>query len=82
MGLGLDLIDRKYIYLDTITGNFTTERNNQTIQIDNKVYGVIRASADGIQVDCNENTKKQALRLLHNILLIKFGEDIKSFKFL
>ena len=82
MGLGVEILDKKYVYLDTITGNFTSEHTNQTIQIDNKVYALIKASTNGEDQDFTDTTKKQALRLLHNILLIKFGEDIKSFKYL
>ena len=82
MGLGLDLIDKKYVYLDTLTGNFTGEHTNQTVQIDNKVYSLIKSSTDKKEVECVVNTKKQALRLLHNILLLKFNEDVKSFKYL
>lgn len=32
--------------------------------------------------NASETTLKQALRLLHNILLAKFGEDLKSFTFI
>ncbi len=94
-GMGLEFFDAKHIYLDKITGNFTPTASESTIQIENKVYSAIKNialqstelnnDATNLQnqpTTPNENTLKQAIRLLHNILLAKFGEDLKSFTFI
>ena len=81
MGVGIELIDSKYVYLDQLTGNFIKDRESGSVQIDSRVYSLIKNSSNNT-LDLQLTTKKQALRLLHNILLLKFNEDVKSFKFL
>ncbi len=81
-GMGLKLDSFNYVYLDTFSGNFTSERVEASSQIDKKVYDILININENKTVDENPTKLKQALRLLHNILFIKFGEDIKSFQYL
>ena len=82
--MGLEFFDAKHVYLDKISGNFTPSANQDCIQIDNKVYEAIKniCTQQNEKTSAQETTLKQAIRLLHNILLAKFGEDIKSFSFI
>ena len=81
-GMGLQLENLNYAYLDTMSGNFTSERVEGSIQIDKKVYEILKDVNENKEVENNPTKLKQALRLLHNILFIKFGEDIGSFQYL
>lgn len=80
MGLSFDLDN--IIYLDKTTGNFTDKKEYNSVQIDKKVYSLIKNINDGIEVTEKNNLVSQALRLLHNILYIKFNVDLKSFEFI
>ncbi len=68
-----------YVYLDEY-GNFASERSLNSIQISKPVYNLIKNPFNCL--DASAQTKKQALRLLKNIIYLKFGEEIKSFAFL
>lgn len=99
-GMGLEFPENEYVYLDKSSGDFSAERNLNSLQIDKKVYKILKNIAknteneqknaeklqifENLQNNSNENTTilKQILRLLHNILFIKFNEDIKSFSYL
>ena len=81
-GMGLEFKELNYVYLDTMSGNFTSERNDGSIQIDKKVYEILKDISQDNKVEINPTKLKQALRLLHNILFIKFGEDITSFQYI
>lgn len=81
-GLGLIFLDEDYVYLDNLTGNFTKTRTNNSIQIDKKVYQNLKAINNGEIVENNPIILKQCLRFLHNVIYLKFGEDIKSFQFI
>lgn len=81
-GLGLSFDLDKIIYLDKTTGNFTNKKEYNSVQIDKKVYSLIKNINDGLEVAEKNNSFSQALRLLHNILYIKFNVDIKSFEFI
>ena len=83
-GVGLEFFDTDYVYLDTLSGNFTTKRTNDCIAIDKRVYLTLKNIAkNGLKVEeIAETTAKQILRLLHNIIYLKFNEDVKSFSFL
>lgn len=80
MGLSFDLDN--IIYLDKTTGNFTDKKEYNSVQIDKKVYSLIKNINDGIELAEKNNLVSQALRLLHNILYIKFNVDLKSFEFI
>ena len=81
-GLGLSFDLDNIIYLDKTTGNFTDKKEYNSVQIDKKVYSLIKNINDGVEVIEKNNTFSQALRLLHNILYIKFNVDLKSFEFI
>ena len=80
MGLSFDLDN--IIYLDKTTGNFTDKKEYNSVQIDKKVYLLIKNINDGLELAEKNNLVSQALRLLHNILYIKFNVDLKSFEFI
>lgn len=81
-GEGLQFPLKSTIYLDTTLGNFTDTRSTNCVEIDLKVYNIIKAVAmRKKEFDKNEKTIRMALNLLHNILLIKFNVDIKSFQY-
>ena len=50
--------------------------------LDKKVYLTLKAINEEKEVEYNETILKQILRLLHNIIYLKFNEDIKSFQFI
>lgn len=81
-GLGLSFDLDKIIFLDKTTGNFTDKKEYNSVQIDKKVYSLIKNINDEVEVIEKNNTYSQALRLLHNILYIKFNVDLKSFEFI
>ena len=81
-GIGLSFDLDNIIYLDKTTGNFTDKKEYNSVQIDKKVYSLIKNINDGIEVTEKNNLVSQALRLLHNILYIKFNVDLKSFEFI
>lgn len=81
-GMENELPDYKYVYLDTVTGNFDSKSGIDKKEIDKKVYALIRSVSNDEEIEFDEQTGKRALRLLHNILYIKFGEDIQSFQYL
>ena len=82
-GFHLYLPHVDYVYFDKYTGEFTDKPNTTTSQIDKKVYSILKEINSGnISNEFNENSLKQVLRLLHNIIFIHFGVDIKSFEFI
>lgn len=108
-GMAIEFPNSKYIYLDNLTGNFSTTRTINSTEIDKKVYsylfnifnsGQIKASENEINnlTQNNDNiikketnrlqneisplTIKQALRLIKNIIYLKFNVEIKSFDYL
>lgn len=81
-GMELQFPNSDYVFLDTLNGNFIKEREVGSTAIDKKVYLTLKAINNGEEVDANETTLKQILRLLHNIIYLKFNEDIKSFEFI
>lgn len=81
-GMELQFPNTEYVYLDTLTGNFSNTRDVGFSQIDKKVYLTLKAINEGQVVENNQTILKQILRLLHNIIFLKFNEDIKSFQFI
>lgn len=81
-GMTLDFDFEKYVYLDRTTGEFVDKQNFATMQIDKKVFEFLKAANAGTQIYAPDTTKKQALRLLNTILLIKFNAEIRSFEFI
>ncbi len=83
-GMGILLADSKQIYFDKINGDFVLKKDNVSLPIDQKVYTCLYTIANNNNADFDFDIRvlKQVMRLLHNIIFIKFGEDIKSFDFI
>ena len=82
-GMGLEFPETDYVYLDKINGDFSTSRTINCLQLDKKVYITLKQiNNQETDIQANENVLKQILRLLHNIIFIKFNEEIKSFDFI
>ena len=81
-GMELQLPDVDYVYFDEFTGEFVESRNANATQIDKKVYTVLKLVNKEQETDTNETVLKQILRLMRNVLFVKFNEDIKSFDFI
>lgn len=76
-----------FVYLDKEEGNFTVEKTLNCTQIDKHLY-LILCKINDVELENIENITatstqlKQILRMLHNIIFIKFDTEIKSFEFL
>ena len=81
-GMEIQFLNAEYVYLDTLNGNFSVNREQGFIAIDKKVYLTLKAINEEKEIEANETILKQILRLLHNIIYLKFNEDIKSFQFI
>lgn len=81
-GLGVEFDAKQNVWLDKFTGNFTSAKTEYSIGIDKKVYNIILAINNGEKPQAILQTLKQAVKLMHTILLAKFGLEIKSFKYL
>ena len=81
-GMEIQFPQKEYVYLDALTGNFTGIREPNCTAIDKKVYLTLKAINEEREIEHNETTLKQILRLLHNIIYLKFNEDVKSFQFI
>lgn len=64
------------IYLDKAIGDFTPTYNKFTVEIDKKVFNALTVPT------ANDLISKSCLKLLNNILSIKYDTEIKSFSFL
>ncbi len=80
-GLGVEFPNTDFVYLDKTTGDFLQTRNANCVQIDKNVYATLKSINEQEEKEYNLNTLKQCLRLLHNIISIRFGVEIKSFQF-
>lgn len=82
-GETLNFSQNNYVYLDRAIGDFVRSPNFATTQIDKKVFMLLKTVNDGnLNIEANETTKKQALRLLNTILTIKFNVEIRSFEYI
>lgn len=66
----------KRVYLDRFVGNFTETPNENTVEIDKKVFNALSIPTDNI------NTKKTCLKLLNTILKLKYDVELNSFSFI
>ncbi len=83
-GMRVEFTDTDYVYLDKQSGEFTSSRTPNAIQIDKTVYKTLKLINDksfDVEIE-NTATLKQITRLLHNIIYIKYSIDIKSFEFI
>ena len=114
-GVGIDFPDADYVFLDKLSGDFTTNKTPHSVEIDKKVYTTLKEIAQNadlclcinlnketngeinnlsvielqnsqnvsdINVKFNLATLKQVLRLLGNIIYIRFNTEIKSLHFI
>ena len=81
-GMGVEFVKSDFVYLDKTTGDFLSQKNNNSVQIDSRVYKALKTINNNEQQEFNIHTLKQCLRLLHNIIIIRFGTEIKSFQFI
>ena len=65
----------------TYDAEFSEKRNEFSSQIDKQVYSTLKKINEGISEEFNQNTLKQVLRLLNNIIFTRFNVEIKSFEF-
>lgn len=88
-GEALELPEVDYVYFNKFNGEFETISSPNSVQIDKKIYAILKEINQNVNtilqnadnVNKTENYK-QILRLLHNIIFIKFNEEIKSFSFI
>ena len=88
-GIGLELPETEYVYFNKFNAEFEKTSTQNSVQIDKKVYSILKeinSNVNGVfaqqNVDENNEKYKQILRLMHNIILTKFNEEIKSFNFI
>jgi len=84
-GLEIILPEKEYIYFNKFNGEFEEKSTQNSVQIDKKIYAILKEiNSNFKQNSASENNEKykQILRLLHNIILIKFNEEVKSFSFI
>ena len=81
-GMEIQFPDAEFVFLDTLNGNFTINREPTFSAIDKKVYLTLKAINEEKEIEATETILKQILRLLHNIIYLKFNEDIESFQFI
>ena len=81
-GFGLSFPNVEYIYFDKFNAEFIMKRNEFSSQTDKNVYLTLRKINNNEIEEFNQNTLKQILRLLNNIIINRFGVEIKSFEFI
>jgi len=81
-GVGLEMINDGIVYLDKSSGDFVKLKTESSVLIDKNVYRTLKQINDGNYEEINLNVLKQILRLLHNVLMQRYGTEIKSFQFL
>lgn len=81
-GFSVELPNCEYAYFDKSTGDFLSQRTQNSIQLDKYIYSILKKIAKGESVQYNTIQLKQILKLLHNIIFVRFGVEIKSFEFI
>lgn len=81
-GFDVELPEVEYVNFDKLTGDFTTGKTQTTVQIDKGVYQTLKDISKNKFKQSNEKILKQLLRLLHNVIFLRFGTEIKSFEFI
>jgi len=74
-GVNLNLKSNR-IFLDLSLGNFSEEKTFNCIEIDKKCYLNLSNPSE------NESLNKMSLKLLNNVLRVKYDKEINSFSFL
>ena len=81
-GFEVYLPNSEYVYFDKYNAEFIENKNEFATQIDKQVYSALKKINAGEFEEFNQNTLKQILRLLNNIILTHFNVEIKSFEFI
>ena len=81
-GFAVELPNVEYVYFDKLTAEFVESRTELCMQIDKSVYHTLKAIQNGEKTEFNEKHLKQSLRLLYNVIINRFGTEIKTFEFL
>ena len=81
-GLGLVFPDSSYVYLNKDTGDIVTKREEFCYELDRRVYDILKAINNSTDIDAQDKTLIQILRLLNNVIYAKFNVEIKSFQFI
>ena len=81
-GFGVEFPDSDYVFFDKFSADFVSKRTELCSQIDKNVYLTLKKINNGEVEEFNQNTLKQILRLLHNIIINRFSVEIKSFEFI
>ena len=81
-GFGVEFPDSDYVFFDKLSADFVSKRTELCSQIDKNVYLILKKINNGEVEEFNQNTLKQILRLLHNIIINRFSVEIKSFEFI
>ncbi len=81
-GFKVNLPNAFPIHFDKFTGEFLADKTVNSVAMDKQVYGTLFHLNNNTEQELNENNLKQILRLLHNIIFIHFGTEIKSFEFI
>lgn len=88
LGTPIELPNSNYVYFNKFSGELELKQTPNSVQIDKKIYQILQKISTDENVvfastpEIKEENLKQILRLLHNIILIKFDEEIKSFSFI
>lgn len=88
LGTPIQMPNCNYIYFNKFNGEFETKQTINSVQIDKKIYTILKdidtniEEVNNLSSQIKEENLKQILRLLHNVILIKFDEEIKSFSFI
>lgn len=86
-GVQLNVPEADYAFLDLLSGNFVSVRQENSLAIDKKVYSTLKQINSATQNSAAANPPqpevlKQTLRLLNKVIYLKFGTEIKSFQFI
>ncbi len=81
-GFNVELPNSEYIYFDKFNAEFIEKRNEFCVQMDKQVYSTLKKINNCEIEEFNITTLKQILKLLNNIILIRFNAEIKSFEFI
>lgn len=81
-GMGVEFLQTDYVYLDKITAELSAKRTSNSVQIDKNVYLTLKSISENEEKEFNQNTLKQCLRLLHNVIILRLNTEIKSFQFI
>lgn len=82
-GMGIDFEDLDVVYLDLLSGNFVGQRIDSSVEINKDIYRLLKSIKEKVKFsEVSVIRLKEALKLMGQIIEIKFGEKIKSFEYI